>query len=89
MRSFWLPTEFNVAEFVAKHATITMELKDALHQVIGTGGSCVYACRRIGAYNQTLQSEMFWPFSYAYLIQRKLCLDSFFVFKMSKPSGNY
>lgn len=30
-RSFESLTEFNVAEFVAKHATLTMELKDAVH----------------------------------------------------------
>lgn len=88
-RSFWSLTEFNIAEFVAKHATLTMELKDAVHRTIGKGGSCMYACGRIGDYNKRLIWKGLWLFSYAYLIQQNVCLDRFFVLDMSDTNGHY
>lgn len=88
-RSFWLLTEFNVAEFVAKHATLTMELKDAVHRTIGSGGRCTEALQRTEAYKQILESRGLWLFSYTHKMQQYHCLDNLFALDMSELYGQY
>lgn len=79
-------TEFNVAEFAAKHAILTMELKDALHRTLGTGGGCEFAYKRFAGYLGCLQSAGLWLRSYAYIIQqRQHCLLRYFIVRVSEP----
>lgn len=66
-----------------------MELKDALHRVIGPSGSCMYASSRIWNYSKCLDSKGLWVFSYAYLLKHNICLDHFFVPDMPEPNGQY
>lgn len=82
-------TEFNVAEFVAKHATFTMELKDAVLRTFSKGGGCTYVCSRVGDYVGRLSGNGLLGFSYAYLIQLNVCLDRFFVPEILDQKGQY
>lgn len=72
----------NVAEFAAEHAILAMELKDALHRTVGTGGDCIFADRQIAGYIQRLKSV--WHISYAYIIQSKYCLHQLFILELSE-----
>lgn len=74
----------NVAEFAAKHAILAMELKDALHRTVGTGGDCILANRRIAHYIQSLPR-----ISYACIIQPNCCLHHFFILKAVEPYREY
>lgn len=88
-RSFWLLTEFNVAEFAAKHATLTMELRSAAQRIIGKSGGCLSASSRIEYYNETLQMDELWFSPNAYLNQQEHCLDLLFTKRVSEPYGQY
>lgn len=74
-RSFRSLIEFNVAEFAAKHATLTMELKNAAQRTIGTSTGCLSASSRIAYYNRTLQMDELWISPNAYQTQQEHCLD--------------
>ena len=74
----------NVAEFAAKHAILAMELKDALHRTVGTGGDCILANRWIAHYVQSLSH-----ISYAYIIQPNYCLHQFIILKVFGPYPEY
>lgn len=60
MISFGVLTELNVDEFAVKYAIFTMELKDALHRTLGTGGGCASASSRVAAYILSLQNAGLW-----------------------------
>lgn len=66
-----------------------MELKDAVHRTIGTGGDCIYLYNSNRDYIESLKFRGLWLFSYAYLIQTKRSLDSFFVLDILEPVRKY
>lgn len=82
-------TEFNVAEFAAKHSILTMELKDAVHRTLGTSEGCATADARSLNYVYQLQGDGLWLFSYAYLVQRGDCLDQIFTLKLADRHLEY
>ena len=88
-RSFRSLTEFNVAEFAAKHATLTMELQNAARRTIGTSDGCLSAVSQIEFYNRALQTDGLSISPNAHLTQQRLCLDLLFMEPVSYMYGNY
>lgn len=77
----------NVAEFAAKYAILAMELKDALHRTVGTGGDCISANRWIADCIRYLQPLS--HISYANMIQPNYCLHEFLILEVFEPSREY
>lgn len=88
-KSFRSLTEFNVADFAAKHATLTMELQNAARRTIDTSDGCFSAASQIEFYNWALQMDGLSISPNAYLTQQRHCLDLLFMEPVSYLYGDY
>lgn len=82
-------TEFNVAEFAAKHSILTMELKDAVHRTLDTSHGCAQSSAWVWSCVRQLEGKGLWLFSYASLVQGKDCLHRLFTLPISEPYAGY